>query len=160
VPPVRQQLDPGGNTQAAASMAPLIMSAQALLPSQRGQAPHLMCGVKGSVRALGPHAWLAAPVSDSSSPQVPHHVPHERLIHLVAPNFMLRFHHHRHSPGCLRNQSPPPQSVVQTPNGAPPACLVQPRIVWRRHATRILNTLGNISSGARLAVCLQHVQQL
>jgi hypothetical protein len=79
-------------------MATVIMLAQALLPSQRVQAPHLMFGVKGDGWSLGPNALLAAPVYDASSQHVPHHVPHERLMNLVAPNFMLRFDHHRHSP--------------------------------------------------------------
>jgi len=79
-------------------MATVITIAQALLPAQLVQAPPLMFGVKGDVRSFEPHAWLTAPVYDSSSEQVPHHIPHERLMNLVAPNFMPRFDHHRHSP--------------------------------------------------------------
>ena len=79
-------------------MATVSMMTQPLLPSQLVQVPQLMCGVTGYVRSLGPQALLAAAIDDSSDQQVAQHVPHERLMNLVAPDFMRRFGHHRHSP--------------------------------------------------------------
>jgi hypothetical protein len=72
------------------------MIAQALLPSQRMQAPHLMSGVQGYVWSFAQKALLSEPIYRSPGEQVPHHAPHERLVSLVAPHFLLCFGpHHR-----------------------------------------------------------------
>jgi hypothetical protein len=102
--------------------------AQTLLPSRLVPAPHLMFGVKGYVRSVGPKVLLATPGDDSSSEQVPHHVPLERLIGLVPPHFMRRFGPRQRAPVCGSHQVSPFGSLLNLHNAATPAGFVQPRI--------------------------------
>ena len=111
----------------------------ASLRAQRGQLPPRLGGGTGWWRPVGEKASGAeaqqAALGSQRVEQAAAETPHDRR-----------------RPACLRStaasrcpwslQSSPSRLVVQTPSLSSPPGFVQPRIVWRLCATRILNTLG------------------